>query len=121
MRSAASRPRAGARHGSYAAQRPHHVGPPRGAAPITQRSRSAGRACRTGPGAAGPRPPPGPGRSGEDAGEGVVELAGVVEDALRELVDGPVDGREVVLDAVAEAGEDLVAVPGRVEEVDRRP
>jgi hypothetical protein len=49
--------------------------------------------------------------SGEDAGEGVVEFAGVVEDPLRQLVDGPVDGGEVVLDAVAESGEDLVAFP----------
>src|SRR3954469_11519374 len=44
------------------------------------------------------------GRSGEDAREGVVEFAGVVENALGELVDGPVDRREVVLDPVAQSG-----------------
>jgi len=38
-----------------------------------------------------------------------------VEDALGELVLGPVDGREVGEGAVAEAGEDLVAVAGRVD------
>ena len=52
-------------------------------------------------------------RSGEDAGEGVVEFAGVVEDALGQLVHRPVDGREVRLDAVAQAGEDLVAIARR--------
>src|SRR3954470_3931765 len=54
------------------------------------------------------------GRSGEDAREGVVEFAGVVEDALGELVDGPVDRREVMLDPVAQSGEHLVAVPRRI-------
>src|SRR5512133_3924290 len=60
------------------------------------------------------------GGSGEDAGEGVVQLPGVVEDALRELVDRPVDRREVVLHAVSQPGEHLVAVARGVEEVDRR-
>src|SRR5689334_17309649 len=74
-----------------------------GPRPIRSGSRCASAACG----------------SGEDAGEGVVEFAGVVEDALGELVDGPVDGREVVLHAVSQPGEDLVAVARGVEEVDR--
>src|SRR5207245_1024291 len=45
-----------------------------------------------------------------DGEEGVVEFALDVEDALGELVLGPVDGGEVRSGPVAQAGEDLVAV-----------
>src|SRR5688572_7276672 len=58
------------------------------------------------------------GASGQDGREPVVELAGVVEDALAELVDGP-DVRRPVREGEVAAGEDLVAVAGRVEEVHR--
>ena len=56
--------------------------------------------------------------SGEDRGERVVQLAGVVEHALAERLGRPHRHRAVAVGQVA-TGEDLVAVARRVEEVDR--
>ena len=59
------------------------------------------------------------GNSGGDGQEPLVQLALVVEDRLAELVRRPGDDGTVAEAAVA-AGEGLVAVARRVEEVDRR-
>src|SRR5271165_4178714 len=56
--------------------------------------------------------------SGNDAQESFVELALVVEDSLADLGLVPGAGRQVGVISVA-AGEHLVAIAGRVEEVDR--
>ena len=57
-------------------------------------------------------------RSGVDGGEALVDLASVVEDALADLVGRPPGDGAVRIGRVA-TGEDLIAVAGGVEEVDR--
>src|SRR6185437_17078799 len=90
---------------------PRRAGRSPGAAAPARRAAAVGaRSGRDGP--AGPL-------SREDAGEGVVQLTGVVEDALRQVIHRPVDRREVVLHPIPQTREHLVAVTRRVEEVDR--
>src|SRR5262245_31715809 len=55
--------------------------------------------------------------SGIDLQERFVQLSGVIENSPPELLFGPGDHRHVGLSEVAESGESLVAIPGRIEEV----